>query len=94
LLPNLFHFAHSILLTRPGGWSTTLRRRVRFFAAGIRFVARFLDKDGGRSHHERGQFKRKGKKWLFTEEIMVKSQPLSSSKVGRNDPCSCSSGQK
>lgn len=60
----------------------------------VEFIARFRDKEGVRSHHERGQFKRKGKKWLFAEGIMVKSQPLSSNKVGRNDPCTCGSGQK
>jgi SEC-C motif domain protein len=60
----------------------------------VEFIARFRDKDGVRSHHERGQFKRKGKKWLFTDGIMVKAQPLNSSKVGRNDPCSCGSGKK
>jgi SEC-C motif-containing protein len=60
----------------------------------VEFIARFRDKDGVHTHHERGQFKRKGKTWLFTEGIMVKPQPLSSSKVGRNDPCSCGSGQK
>jgi SEC-C motif-containing protein len=58
------------------------------------FVARFRDKGGLRNHHERGKFRRKGKRWLFTEGIMVKSQPLSVSKIGRNDPCSCGSGQK
>lgn len=60
----------------------------------VLFVARFRDESGLRTHRERGQFKRKGKKWLFTEGIMVKPQPLSVSKVGRNDPCSCGSGQK
>jgi SEC-C motif domain protein len=60
----------------------------------VEFIARFRDKDGLRRHHERGQFRRQGKKWLFTEGLMVKAQPLSSSKVGRNDPCSCGSGQK
>lgn len=58
------------------------------------FVARFRDKEGLRSHHERGQFKRKGKRWMFTEGIMVKPRPLASNKVGRNDPCSCGSGTK
>ena len=60
----------------------------------VEFIARFRDKDGVRSHHERGQFARKRKKWLFTEGIMVKSQPLSVTKIGRNDPCSCGSGKK
>ena len=60
----------------------------------VEFVARFRDKDGLRSHHERGQFKRQDGRWLFTEGTMVKPQPLSSSKVGRNDPCPCGSGSK
>lgn len=60
----------------------------------VEFVARFRDKDGVRSHHERGQFKRTDGRWLFTEGIMVKPQPLSASKVGRNDPCPCGSGSK
>ncbi len=58
------------------------------------FVARYRDKDGIHSHHERGQFKRKDDRWLFTEGIMIKSPPASSSKVGRNDPCICGSGHK
>lgn len=60
----------------------------------VEFIARFRDKDGVRSHHERGQFERKRKKWLFTEGEMVKSKPLSVTKIGRNDPCSCGSGKK
>ena len=60
----------------------------------VEFIARFRDKDGVRSHHERGQFERKRKKWLFTEGTMVKSKPLSVTKIGRNDPCSCGSGKK
>lgn len=59
----------------------------------VEFIARFRDKNGVRSHHERGQFERKRKKWLFTTGSMVKSQPLSSEKIGRNDPCTCGSGK-
>jgi len=58
------------------------------------FAAKFRDKSGLRTHQERAQFKRKGKKWLFTDGTMVKGQPLSVTKIGRNDPCSCGSGQK
>jgi len=60
----------------------------------VEFTARFRDKDGLRNHHERGQFERKGKKWLFTEGNMVKPKPMSVTKVGRNDPCPCGSGSK
>lgn len=60
----------------------------------VEFIARFRNQEGIRSHHERGQFKRKKKKWLFAEGNMVKSQPVSVTKIGRNDPCSCGSGKK
>ncbi len=60
----------------------------------IEFIARFRDKNGLRSHHERGKFERKTKRWLFTEGKMVKSPPLTVNKIGRNDPCSCGSGKK
>jgi len=61
----------------------------------VEFVARFKDKEGiAREHHECGQFKRKASQWLFTEGAMVKPRPLSVTKIGRNDPCSCGSGIK
>lgn len=60
----------------------------------VEFVARFRDKKGLRSHHERGQFQRRKGRWLFTEGKMVKSKPLTVNKIGRNDPCICGSGQK
>ena len=60
----------------------------------VEFIANFRDKNGRRSHHERGQFKRHKKEWRFTEGQMVKGQPVSVSKVGRNDPCPCGSGTK
>ena len=60
----------------------------------VTFIARFRDKEGLRSHHERGEFKRKKGRWLFTEGTMIKPKPATANKVGRNDPCSCGSGQK
>ncbi|MBE0501306.1 MAG: YchJ family protein [Desulfuromonadales bacterium] len=60
----------------------------------VEFIARFRDKNGLRSHHERGKFERKKKRWLFTEGEMVKSPPLTVNKIGRNDPCNCGSGKK
>lgn len=61
----------------------------------VEFIARFREKDGSaREHHECGQFKRKSGSWYFTEGSMVKPRPIISSKIGRNDPCSCGSGIK
>lgn len=60
----------------------------------VTFIANFRDKEGRRSHHERGQFKKEKKRWLFTEGTMIKSKPLTVTKIGRNDPCNCGSGIK
>jgi len=60
----------------------------------VEFIARFIEKDVTREHHEAGQFKRKDGRWYFTEGKMVRQKPLSVAKIGRNDPCTCGSGLK
>ena len=60
----------------------------------VEFIVRYRDKEGIRTYHERGQFKREKNCWYFTEGEMVKPKPLFVTKVGRNDPCSCGSGKK
>lgn len=60
----------------------------------VEFVARFNEKGDKREHHEAGQFKRKDGRWYFTEGHMVRPKPLTVTKVGRNDPCTCGSGLK
>ena len=61
----------------------------------VEFIARFKENHTTlREHHENGQFKKEDGKWYFTEGVMLKPKPLTSSKIGRNDPCTCGSGQK
>ncbi len=60
----------------------------------VEFIARFRDKGVIRSHHERAHFAKVGSDWLFTEGEMIKSPPVTVSKIGRNDPCGCGSGKK
>ena len=60
----------------------------------VEFIARFVEKGDQREHHEAGQFKRKEGNWYFTEGQMVRPKPLTVTKIGRNDPCSCGSGVK
>jgi SEC-C motif-containing protein len=60
----------------------------------VEFIARFNEKGTAREHHECGQFKKKSGKWYFTEGSMVKPRPISVTKIGRNDPCTCNSGLK
>ena len=60
----------------------------------VEFIARFVEKGASREHHEAGQFKRKDGHWYFTEGQMVRPKPITATKIGRNDPCSCGSGAK
>ncbi len=60
----------------------------------VEFIASFVEKGDKREHHEAGQFKRKDGHWYFTEGHMVRPQPLTVTKIGRNDPCTCGSGLK
>lgn len=60
----------------------------------VEFIARFRDKGVIRNHHERGHFAKVDNHWLFTEGEMIKSPPVTVSRIGRNDPCSCGSGKK
>lgn len=61
----------------------------------VEFIARFKEKGGlPREHHENGQFKKEKGRWYFSEGVMLKPRPITSSKIGRNDPCTCGSGQK
>lgn len=60
----------------------------------VEFIARFKENDTLREHRENALFTRKEGVWYFTDGRMVKPKPIISSKVGRNDPCPCGSGQK
>lgn len=60
----------------------------------VEFIARFRDKGVIRNHHERGHFAKVDGQWLFTEGEMIKSPPVTVSKLGRNEPCACGSGKK
>lgn len=60
----------------------------------VEFIARFKENGNLREHHENAVFKKLDGIWLFSDGLMVKAKPLSVTKVGRNDPCPCGSGQK
>lgn len=60
----------------------------------VEFVARFIEKGDSKEHREAGQFQRKDGRWYFTEGHMLRPKPLSITKIGRNDPCTCGSGLK
>jgi SEC-C motif domain protein len=60
----------------------------------VEFIARFREKGVLREHHENAQFQKDNGRWYFTEGAMVKPKPITVSKPGRNDPCTCGSGLK
>lgn len=63
--------------------------------AEIDYVAYFRINNQPHAHHEIGHFRRDDGVWLYVDgEVNPKSAPRQVIKVGRNDPCSCGSGQK
>ncbi len=60
----------------------------------VEFIARFKDAGKLLEHHENGQFRKENGIWLFTDGVTAKQRPITSNKVGRNDPCPCGSGLK
>jgi len=62
----------------------------------IEFVARYRVKDASFEHHEIAEFERINGEWRFEDGKIVGPPPArrESPKVGRNDPCTCGSGQK
>lgn len=44
--------------------------------------------------HERSQFKKIAGKWYYVDGQILNPEIKKSTKIGRNDPCSCGSGMK
>lgn len=63
-------------------------------AGEVEFIASFMENGTLRKHHENAIFKRKDGIWYFNDGVMAKPKPLTVTKIGRNDPCPCGSGQK
>lgn len=55
--------------------------------AQVTFTARWHDQDGEHSHREHSSFVQNAGRWYFLD-------PTAPLKLGRNDPCPCTSGQK
>jgi SEC-C motif domain protein len=62
----------------------------------VEFIARYSEKGEEKVHHEVALFRKEPSGWLFTDGKSVTRKPVvrSAPKIGRNDPCSCGSGQK
>ena len=65
-------------------------------AGTVEYVARFRMRGKVQVHHELATFRRdENGGWLYVDgQVNPKGTPVQVSKVGRNDPCPCGSGQK
>ncbi len=62
----------------------------------VEFTARYTIKGRLLRHRERAQFRKIDGKWHYHDGEMVKAKPVvrEGRKIGRNEPCPCSSGKK
>jgi len=62
----------------------------------VEFIARFAVDGNASQLHEVSQFVREdvSNNWIYADGDTHKGVPVSSSKVGRNEPCPCGSGKK
>jgi SEC-C motif-containing protein len=62
----------------------------------VEFIARYTMDGAQHAHHELSKFVRADGRWFFLsgKKIMPPPARRPSSKVGRNDPCTCGSGKK
>jgi len=62
----------------------------------VEFVAKYSMRQEPQRHHERARFKRHKGRWWYLDGDEVRAEPVTGPRVrvGRNDPCLCSSGSK
>jgi SEC-C motif-containing protein len=61
----------------------------------VEYVARFRIRGQVQAHHELASFRREDGGWLYVDgQVNPKSAPRQVTKIGRNEPCPCGSGQK
>ena len=61
----------------------------------VMFAARYQEEGEVRMHRERAVFAREKGNWVYVDgKINPEQEPRRVEKIGRNDPCSCGSGNK
>lgn len=60
----------------------------------VEFVARYMVENRPGQLRERSDFRREDGLWYYVDGVEVKAQPVSVTKIGRNEPCPCGSGKK
>jgi SEC-C motif-containing protein len=60
----------------------------------VEFLAHYRTPKIVNSLHEKSRFVREGGRWFYVDGDTIAAQPVTSVKVGRNEPCLCGSGEK
>ena len=60
----------------------------------VEFIASYTMNGQAGTLHERSHFKREAGQWRYFDGKQKKGVPVTSEKIGRNDPCPCGSGKK
>lgn len=60
----------------------------------VEFIAAYIMNGHAGTLHERSEFKRENGEWRYLDGKEIKGQPITSQKVGRNEPCPCGSKKK
>ncbi len=60
----------------------------------VEFIASYLVEDRPGQLRERSDFRREDGLWYYVDGKDVKAQPITVTKIGRNEPCPCGSGKK
>ena len=60
----------------------------------VEFIARYLVENRPGQLREKSDFRREEGLWYYIDGAEVKAQPVSVTKIGRNEPCPCGSGKK
>ena len=60
----------------------------------VEFVAHYRTSKITNSLHEKSRFVREDGQWFYVDGETIPVKPITSVKVGRNEPCPCGSGKK
>ena len=60
----------------------------------VEFAAHFTVSGRAHRHHELSRFVKRDDRWWYLDGTIVLPKPRTVTKIGRNDPCPCGSGQK
>lgn len=98
---NQFNRDESVAWSRKTDWQSLEIKKTEAGGEGdqngtVEFIARYRSKGKMAQHHEVAEFRKEDGQWFFYDGHAPKLEQVKrhGAKVGRNDPCPCSSGKK